>query len=39
MYINGNTRHVENIPGSRHVIIKENDELSEFQHDISQELL
>jgi hypothetical protein len=39
MYINGNTRHVENIPGSRHVIIKVNDELGEFQHDTSEELV
>jgi hypothetical protein len=37
MYVRGNRRPVETVPGMRGVIVKENDGLGEFQHDTLQE--
>jgi hypothetical protein len=39
MYVRGNMRPVETVPGMWGVIVKENDGLGEFQHDALQEFL
>jgi hypothetical protein len=39
MYVRGNMRPVETVPGMGCVIVKENNGLGEFQHDALQEFL